>query len=56
MASGDMDGDGVKEIITAPLSEKGPEIKIFRLQNKKYILKTSGIIAYGAKFKNKVKL
>ena len=56
LASGDMDGDGVKEIITAPLSEKGPEIKIFRLQNKKYVLKTSGIMAYGAKFKGGVEL
>ena len=51
-----MDGDGVKEIITAPLSEKSPEIKIFSLQNKKYVLKTSGIMAYGAKFKGGVEL
>ena len=56
LAAGDLDGDGMKEIITAPLSEKGPEIRIFSLQDKKYKLKTSGIMAYGAKFKGGVEL
>lgn len=56
LAAGDTDGDGVKEIIAAPLSEKSPEIKIFALQNKKYILKTSGLLAYSSKFKGGVEL
>lgn len=56
LTAGDTDGDGVKEVITAPLSEKSPEVKIFSLQNKKYVLKSGGIMAYGAKFKGGVEL
>ena len=56
LAAGDLDGDGMKEIITAPLSKKGPEIRIFNLLDKKYKLKTSGIMAYGSKFKGGVEL
>ncbi len=48
---GDIHGDGKNEIVTSPTSKGGPQIRVFGLQNNKYVPVGGSIMAYDAKFR-----
>lgn len=54
IAAGDIDGDGVDEIITAPKSKGGPNVKIFDLIDGEMKVAVSGFMAYDSKFRGGV--
>ncbi len=52
VAAGDVDGDGVDEIITAPGKGRAPEVKVFKLDGTRILT----ITAYAAGFRGGVKV
>jgi len=50
LSIGDLEGDGISEIITAPISGGGPHIRVFGMRNKVFVPVTLGVIAYAPEF------
>ncbi|RJO59841.1 hypothetical protein C4546_00175 [Candidatus Parcubacteria bacterium] len=54
VAAGDVDGDGLEEIITAPMAGAGPEIRIYGYRNGKFVEIYRRFNAFDAKFRGGV--
>lgn len=48
---GDIDSDGIGDIITSPTSNGGPHIRVFGVRDKRYVPVTLGIMAYAESFR-----
>ncbi|MDD5567370.1 MAG: S8 family serine peptidase [Patescibacteria group bacterium] len=48
---GDIEGDGIGDIVTTPTSKGGPHIRTFGVRNKKYVPVSLGIMAYAPNFR-----
>jgi len=48
---GDIENDGIGDIITTPTSNGGPHIRIFGVRNKRYVPVTLGTMAYSESFR-----
>ncbi|MFH1598612.1 MAG: CARDB domain-containing protein [Patescibacteria group bacterium] len=56
LATGDLDGSGLAEIVVAPLSGGGPNIRIFGYRNGQYLPTTENFMAYDSGFRGGVNL
>ncbi len=56
VAVGDLDGDGRAEIVTAPASAGGPNIRIFSLRNDLIVPTTENFFAYASSFRGGVRV
>lgn len=54
IAIGDVDGNGMNEIITAPMAGGGPNIRIFGYRNGKYVSVAKNFMAYDSRFRGGV--
>jgi len=48
---GDIENDGIGDIITTPTSRGGPHIRIFGVRNRRYVPVTLGVMAYAESFR-----
>jgi len=48
---GDIEGDGVGDIITTPISNGGPHVRVFGVRNNRYVPVTLGVMAYAETFR-----
>lgn len=48
---GDIEGDGLGEIITTPTSRGGPHVRVFGVRQKRYVPVTLGVMAYAEDFR-----
>ncbi|MFA6198272.1 MAG: S8 family serine peptidase [Patescibacteria group bacterium] len=56
VTTGDLDGDGKAEIITAPLSAGGPQLRVFGYRNGSFRPVIQGLMAYADSFRGGVTL
>ena len=54
LAAGDLDGGGLAEIVVAPLSGGGPNVRIFGYRQGQYLPTTENFMAYDANFRGGV--
>lgn len=48
---GDIEGDGVGDVITTPTSRGGPHVRVFGVRNHRYVPVTLGVMAYAESFR-----
>jgi len=48
---GDIEGDGIGDIITTPISRGGPHVRVFGVRNSRYVPVTLGVMAYAESFR-----
>lgn len=48
---GDIEGDGIGDIVTTPISRGGPHVRVFGVKNSRYVPVTLGVMAYAESFR-----
>lgn len=54
LSIGDIEGDGIGDIITTPISGGGPHVRVFGVKNKRYVPVTLGVMAFVPTFRGGV--
>lgn len=54
LSIGDIEGDGIGDIITTPISGGGPHVRVFGVKSKRYVPVTLGVMAFDPSFRGGV--